>query len=161
VNGVLVAVGLTAPVATLVRFVHRAAGWNPFAHAYRFLDGTLACSLSALGGLALAITLAIVASYARPRSYGYLLSALGTLVVAVTLICVALGTATDGRLAMIPWVLPVLPLGAALRFMRNAWARAFDEARVRGVFLAASAGALGFAAAELWFGAGIGRFLHH
>jgi hypothetical protein len=159
-SALVVFVGTFGPAAMLVRFVHRSAGWDLVARVSYLLEDSLTCSVSSLVALAAAITLAIMSTYARPRSYGYLLASLGTLVVGVTLACIAVASAPLSRLTMIAWALPVAPLGIALRLMRKAWARAFECAPARGFVLAAVAVSLGFAAVELWLGAGLGASIH-
>jgi hypothetical protein len=62
---------------------------------------------------------------------------------------------------LIPWALPFVPLGVALRVLRKAWDACKELSRARGFVLALSAGALGFAGAEIAFGAGLARVLPH
>ena len=169
VNALIVVAGCAVAAAPLARFAFRRAGYNPVRYALVALDGhsVLLSSGFALGTLAATITLAIMARFARPRSFGYMVAALGALVIALATIAVAFTAGPAGAPlreadALLRWALPFVPLGIALRAWRNAWASCVEgeaKTRVRGFFGAAFASAIAFVAMELFFGAGLARLL--
>jgi hypothetical protein len=167
---VLVALFAGGAGYALVRFAHRPGGWNVAPFAQKALDGGSATwsGAGSLSFLALAITLTIMAMFARPRSLAYGFSALAAVVIGVTLMIITFSVGPDGApdvppdgAVLIPWLFAMIPLGIALRLLRNAWAKCFEgeaTARLSGILLAAFAAAAAFASAELLFGAGIRRF---
>ncbi len=167
VNVFVVAVGGGGAGVALSCFMHRARGWDATSPMRPALDGGSALFSGALslGTLAVCITLAIMAMYARPRSLGYLVASVGMLVVAIAAMTITFSVGPDGApeippngAALVPWALPVAPLGVALRLTRNAYDRCAEGeglSRFIGCLLAACAGAVAFVAAELLFGAGL------
>ncbi len=155
----------------LARFVHRRAGWNVVPFIQKALDGSSALwsGAGSLLLLALAITFTIMAMYAKPRSAAYGLSAIAAVIIAITLMIITFSVGPDGVPdvppdggVLIPWLLAGIPLGVALRLVRNAWARCFEggaKNALAGALVAAIAAGVAFSAVELVFGAGLGRFL--
>jgi hypothetical protein len=173
VNALIVLVAAGGAGAALVRFVHRAAGWNVLPLVPAAFDGSSAIwsGAAALLSLAVAIALAIAALYAKPRSTGYLLSALGMVVVAIAMITVTFSVEPDGppEIApfggrLVPWALPLVPLGIALRFLWNGWNAPYEEAfakeRFVGALWSVVAAAVAVVGLELSCGAGVARLFH-
>jgi hypothetical protein len=167
VNGLVLAVALGGVGAALARFVHVAAGWSLVRVIPAAFDGgSLLWSAGlSLGALAFAVALAIMGNYARPRSLGYFLSAVGMLLVAVAMITVTFSVEPDGPPALmpvgsrlVPFAMPIVPVGIALRLLRNGWTRAkesYFNDRFFGALFAAASAAFAFAAVELLFGSGL------
>jgi hypothetical protein len=163
-NLFIVGLGFAGAAAPLVRFVHRSAGWGLPSVCHYALDGGSAIwsGSASMATLALTIVLTIIGTYARPRSYGYLIAALGMLLVAISLIIITFSVSPEGPpeippdgARLVPWVLPVIPFGIGLRLLRNAWASCEDREalpRLKGFCIAGLAAATLFIALELGFG---------
>ena len=170
VSTVLVAMFAAGSGYALFRYVHRAAGWNVAPIAQKALDGASATwsGAGSLAFLALAITLTIMAMYAKPRSLSYAFSALAAVVIGVTFMIITFSVGPDGApdvppdgAVLVPWLFAMIPLGIAFRLLRNAWGLCFEgeaKPRLQGVLLAALSAAAAFASIELLYGAGVARF---
>jgi hypothetical protein len=173
VNAFIVLASAGGAEAALVRFLHRPAGWNVVPLVPAAFDGgsALWSGGASLVALAVAIVLAIAGLYAKPRSMAYLASALGMVVVGMALITVTFSVGPDGAPEfppdggrLVPYALPLLPLGVALRFLWNGWNAAYEDAypkeRLLSAMWAIAAAAVAFVGMELAFGAGLGRLLY-
>jgi hypothetical protein len=163
-NVLIVGLGFGGAAAPLVRFVHRAAGWRLPTFFHYALDGgsTIWSGSASMATLAATILLVIMGTYARPRSSGYLLAGLGMLLVAISFIIITFSVspagppeiAPDGA-RLVPWVVPVIPLGIGFRLLRNAWSKCDEReaaSRLKGFCLAAISAATLFVSVELGFG---------
>jgi hypothetical protein len=147
-----------------VRFAHGAAGWRLPSFFHWALDGGSAIwsGSASMATLAFTILLTIMGTYARPRSWGYLLAALGMLLAAISCIIITFSVSPAGPpelppdgARLMPWVVPAIPLGIGLRQLYNAWAACDDReagSRLKGLFFAALSAATLFVAVELGFG---------
>jgi hypothetical protein len=170
VNALIVAIATSAAAGGLLRFAHHAAGYSVVPLVPAAFDGGSAAwsGGAALVALAGAVGFAIAGMYAKPRSVGYLVSGLGMVIAAVAMITVTVSVSPDGAPEippdggrLVPWALAVVPFGVACRFVRNAWAAAYEDAfakeRFQSALWALAAGAVAFVGVELLFGAGIAR----
>jgi hypothetical protein len=167
-NVFIVGLGFAGAAAPLVRFAHHASGWKLPSFFHYALDGGSAVwsGSASMATLALTIVLAIMGTYARPRSYGYLLASLGMLLVAISCIVITFTVSPAGPpeippdgARLVPWVAPAVPLGIGLRLLRNAWAKCEEGnagARLKGFCIAALSAATIFLAVELGFGLPLG-----
>jgi hypothetical protein len=177
VNALLAIVGLAGASYPLVRFVHRAAGWNVLRFARVILEqrSLLWASVAAIASVAVTIGFGIAARYVRPKSAGYLVVALAMFLVAFTMMFIVLTPASGGEGAeaqpdaapLLRWAIPFVPLGLASRTLANLWRRCGfrgGAGRLVATLHGALTAALFFVAVELFFGAGLGRlfaWLHH
>jgi len=167
-RAVYAALGIGATAAAVWR-AHRAGGFGlaPRIHALLGDRPFVAASAAAVAALALSLGLLLMTLYARPRSLGYLLAAVATFIVAMAFTFLALTTGAHDAVGMtaeavrlIALALPFVPIGVALRVLRNGW----DAAREREgleceslLFAAALATALASVGVELLVGVGLGR----
>jgi hypothetical protein len=152
--------------------LHRAAGWSLAPRIHTLLEGGrafLAASVAAVVALALSLALLLAAIYGRPRSLGYLVAAVATFIVAMAFTFLALTTGGHDTVAMtreavglVAGALPFVPLGVAVRLLRNGWVASADREGLACeslLFATALATALGFVGIELAIGAGVARAL--
>jgi hypothetical protein len=165
-DAVLVLASFGGAGYALVRFAHRGAGWRFLKLAPAAFDGSSMgwSGGMAVGLIAVAAALGVFGWLARPRSWGYFLGALGALVSGAAMVTVTMAITPEGLetppdgARLLPWILPIVPLGVALRWVRSAWTKGERGGffpRVVGILVAGAAALAAFAALELLCGAGL------
>jgi serine/threonine protein kinase len=151
-----------AAAGGMVYGLHGRGGWRPFDHTPALLDGT-SVALSG-GAAAVAIMLCIVsgsmALLREPRAWAMLLTSLGFLGMGIGFIVITVSATPAGEVGpptegafVIPFALPLVPLGAALALALGGARRWREDGQIAlGLGLGLAAGGLFFTAVELAFG---------